>query len=350
MPLFSIANSLTRRAILLFAAAVLSGAAFRTVFAERPPERPDDPTSDSVGVIDGEAIFVSGPMSMEVTGGQVRTVLRSGSDVRVKSGNARIDLVEGGQISICGPAHLSVLKSGASLTVALESGTIHAHIEREPVLTIYTAQIQAHTITIGDGPQDVLVGFDSQGAMCLRANRGAVRLEQQLSGQSVIIPQTGDVLLVNGQFENLQSGVGRCTCELQSAPALQPEISRLATAEDVRKNSLNTKADAPPSPAEKTATEEPIYEVFMPPLIYDSKAKIQPEVDPRMIVLVRRVRVRPTLIFQGRVEGENVAAAHPSPPAARVASANPPKSAAPANDSFVDRVRSYVRRLWSRGS
>jgi hypothetical protein len=344
--LFSIANPLTRRAILLFAATVLSGAAFRTVFAERPPEQPDDATSDSVGVIDGEAIFVSGPMSMEVAGGQVRTVLRSGSDVRVKSGNARIDLVEGGQISICGPAHLSVLKSGASLTVALESGTIHAHIEREPALTVYTAQIQAHTITIGDGPQDVLVGFDSQGAMCLRANRGAVRLEQQLSGQSVIIPQTGDVLLVNGQFENLQSGAGRCTCELQSAPALQPEISRLATAEEVRRNSLNAKAD--PAPAEKPAAEEPVYQVFMPPLIYDAKAKIQPEVDPRMIVLVRRVRVRPTLIFQGRVEGENVAAAHPSPPAARVASANPPKP--PASDSFVDRVRSYVRKLWSRGS
>src|SRR5207245_6393642 len=60
---------------------------------------------------------------------QVKTVLRSGGDVRVKSGTARIDLVEGGQISICGPAHLSVLKSGGSLTIALDTGTIHVHIE-----------------------------------------------------------------------------------------------------------------------------------------------------------------------------------------------------------------------------
>jgi hypothetical protein len=347
--LFSIANPLTRRAILLLAATVLSGAAFRTVLAERP----DEPTSDSVGVIDGEAISVTGPMSMDVAGGRVRTVLRSGSDVRVKSGNARIDLVEGGQISICGPAHLSVLKSGSSLTVALESGTIHAHIEREPALTIYTAQIQAHTITIGDGSQDVLVGFDSAGAMCLRANRGAVRLEQQLTGQSVIIPQTGDVLLVNGQFENLRSGAGHCTCELQTAkaaPLPPPEISQIATAEEVRKNSLNARAGTPPAPAEQPATEEPIYQVFMPPLIYDAKAKVQPEVDPRMIILVRQVRVRPALIFQGRVQGETVAAAKPSSPSARVASANPPKTAAPANDSFVDRVRSYVRKLWSSGT
>jgi len=46
-------------------------------------------------------------------------------------------------------------------------------------------------------------------------------------------------------------------------------------------------------------------------LVYDANAKVQPEFDPRMIVLVRRVRVRPTLIFQGRVEGVAVAAVTP---------------------------------------
>ena len=350
MPLFSIVSCLARRATLVLAATVLSGTAFRTVFAERL----DEPPSDSVGVIDGEAISVTGPMSVDVVQGQVQTILRSGSDVRVKSGNARINLVEGGQISICGPAHLSVLKSGASLTVALESGTIHAHIEREPALTIYTAQIQAHTITIGEGPQDVLVGFESPGAMCLRANRGAIRLEQQLTGQSVIIPQAGDVLLPSGQFENLRSSAGHCACELQvakAAPAPQPEISQLATADEVRKNVLDAKAGPPPATTEKaTAREEPVYQVFMPPLIYDAKAKIQPEVDPKMIILVRRVRVRPTLIFQGRVEGEAVAAVIPTSPPASAASASPPKPASLANDSFVDRVRSFVHKLWSRGT
>ncbi len=144
--------------------------------------RPDEPPSDSVGVIDGEAIRVTGPMSVEVVRGQVRTVLRSGSDVRVKSGTARIDLVEGGQISICGPAHLSVLKSRGSLTIALDTGTIHVHIERDLALTVYTPQIQAQTVAIGNEPRDALVGFDTSGAMCIRANRGAVRVEQQLTG------------------------------------------------------------------------------------------------------------------------------------------------------------------------
>src|SRR5256885_4637073 len=51
--------------------------------------RPDESSSDSVGVIDGEAISVTGPMSVEVVHGRVKTVLRSGSEVRVKSGTAR---------------------------------------------------------------------------------------------------------------------------------------------------------------------------------------------------------------------------------------------------------------------
>src|SRR5260370_13592791 len=169
--------------------------------------RPDEPAADSVGIIDGEAISVTGPMSVEVVHGQAKTVLRSGSDVRVKSGSARIDLVEGGQITICGPAHLSVLKSGNSLTVALDTGTIHVYIEREPTLTIYTPQIQAQTVAIGDGPQDALFGFDTEGAMCMRANQGAVRIAQQLTGQGVLIPQGGHVLFLNGRLDTVRYSV-----------------------------------------------------------------------------------------------------------------------------------------------
>ncbi len=351
MPQLLILDRFTRRAALLLALAMISTLALLAA----APERPDEPLPDSVGVIDGQAIRVTGPMKVEVVHGEVRTVLRSGSDVRVKSGTARIDLVEGGQISICGPAHLSVLKSGGSLTLALDTGTIHVHIEREPALTIYTPQIQAQTVAIGDGPQDVLVGFDTQGAMCIRANRGAVRVEQQLTGQSVLIPQSGDILLLNGQLDSLRTSAGHCACEPQAAEASllpQPEISQLATAEEVRKKAIDAKPDARPALPDRTrVNEEPVYQVFMPPLIYDAKAKVQPQVDARMIVLVRRVRVRPTLIFQGRVEGETIAAVTPPPaPVPATIGTSASKPATPAGDSFVDRVRSFVRKLWSRGS
>ncbi len=88
----------------------------------------------------------------------------------------------------------------------------------------------------------------------------------------------------------------------------------------------------------------------MPPLIYDANAKVQPEIDPRLIVLVRRVRVRPTLIFQGRVEEVAVAAVTPPPAPAPAAAANAPKPVAPSSDSFVGRVRNFVRKLWPTGS
>ncbi len=313
--------------------------------------RPDETAADAVGVIDGESVSVSGPMSLEVVNGQAKTLLRSGSDVRVKSGAARIDLVEGGQISICGPAHLSVLKSGGSLTVALDTGTIHVFIEHDLPLNIYTPQIQAHTVAVGGGPRDALVGFDSSGAMCVRTNRGAVQLEQQLTGQNVLLPQSGDVFIFNGQLENLRSSAGHCACELQSAKETPPQVGQLATAEEARKHGSEAKPSKPTAAAEQAlATEEPVYHVFMPPLIYDAKAKVQPEVDPRMIVLVRRVRVRPALIFQGRVEGVAAAAVTPAPTPAPAAVANTVKPTAPASDSFGKRVRNFVRKLWPSSS
>jgi hypothetical protein len=316
--------------------------------------RADQPPGDAVGRIEGEAISVTGPMSIEVVAGQTQTVLRSGADVRVKSGMARIDLVEGGQITICGPAHFSVLKSGGALTIALDSGTVHAYTQGEPAITFYTAQIKAQSIAVMDPNEETLVGFDAAGALCVRASRGAVRLENQLTGQSLIVPQSGDVLITNGQFETLKTNAGHCVCELQlaksapSQPQTKPEVSRLASPEELAKRPPNAKR-APPTDDDVT------YTVYNPPLVYDAKKKVQPEFDPNLIVLVRRVRVRPTLIFYGRVEGETIAAnsAPPSPelssPARQSAPlpAASPKPATPPSDSFFDRLKTFMRRLWS---
>lgn len=315
---------------------------------------PDQPVGDSVGLIEGADITVTGPMSVEVVGGQTKTILRSGSDVRVKSGQARISLVEGGQISICGPAHFSVLKAGGSLTVALESGVIHARMDREPGLTIYTAQIQAQPVAIGDNPRELLAGFESAGVMCIRTYRGAMRLEQQLSGQSVMVPQGGDVLLTNGQIETMENGVGHCHCELQiaKAPAVPPPgIAPNGGAGDVAKTEGDENSGMAAGSGDKQATkEEPTFEVILPPLRFDANAKVQPPPDPQLMVLVRRVRVRPALVFLGRVEGDPVTpVAAASPPRAPVAPA-PAPAPPPAQGSTLDRVKTFFRRWWSKGS
>ncbi len=311
------------------------------------------PLGDAVGAIEGDSISIEGPMSVEVVHGQVRTVLRSGSDVRVKAGQARIKLVEGGEILICGPAHFSVLKSGGALTLALEGGIIHARLENDLALTVYTPQIQARPISIGGGPEDVLVGLDSVGAMCIRANKGAVRVEQQLTGQSVLVPQSGDVLLTNGQMESLRTAPGSCTCEVEIAAKPAPEtteVSMLASTEESKKAAEERKADPPPATAPPPAEKpEPVYQVFMPPLRYDANAKVQPDYDPSLVVLVRRVRVRPTLIFQGKVEGDPVIA-RATPPPPLPAARKPASAQKPADDSTWNRVKTYWRKLWSPSS
>jgi hypothetical protein len=341
----------TARLVLLAAASILASAPALPAYPlARFTAAEDVAAADTIGAIEGDSIAVSGPMSVEVVHGQVKTILRSGSDVHVKAGVARIDLVEGGLVTICGPAHFSVLKSAGALTVALDTGTIHIRIQRAPAITIFTAQIKAQPLSIGDDVEDLLVGFDSPGVMCIRATRGAVRLEQQLTGQSVLVPQSGDVLLTNGQLDTLNNSNGRCACELLTAKITvdpQAEISQLATAEDLRKRNFDAKPIVP-APTEKPAPkEEPIYQVIVPPLIYDANAKFQPEIDPSMIVLVRRVRVRPTVIFQGRVLDEPptppVAASSPTAAQSPPSKSSSPKSASP---SVIDRVRTYFHNLW----
>ncbi len=341
----------------LYACAAAIGLACFSLWAAA---RPDEPAYDTVGAIEGEAISVQGPLNIEVVQGRTRTILRSGSDIRVKSGDARIDLVEGGQIAICGPAHLSVLKSVNLLTLALDTGIIHAHIEHQPVLTIYTAQLQAKLIPIGDAPQDALVGFDTTGAMCIRATSGAVRVEQQLTAQSVIVPQGADILVSNGQLDTLRSAATRCPCELQlaktSPPPPQIEVSRLPTPTEVHE--AQTERSKAPSPLQKPAPakEEPVYQVFMPPLSYDASARVQRDYfDPQLIVLVRRVRVRPSLIFQGRVAGESrvaknsVPASVASNPSATSVppSSQPPQKNPQTSVTLMDRVRAFFHRLFS---
>ena len=321
----------------------LAGVALFTICAVTAFARADEPAvTDKVGSIEGEAISVEGPMSVDVVGGKVRTVLRSGSDVRVKTGQARIDLLEGGHITICGPAHFSVLKSGGALTVALESGTIRAFMQSEPALTVYTPQIQAKPISIGNSTMELLVGLDAVGSMCIRATKGAVRIEQQLTGQNMLVPQNVDVTLTNGQLETLKTSNEHCLCEEQqifSSSTGPVEVSQLASSEELKKKATAGPPANAPSPAEKT---EPVYQVFMPPLHYDASSKTQEEFDPNLIILVRRVRVRPTLIFQGKVEGESVIAQNTAPLATGKTVPATPKP----DETTWNRMKNYLRNLF----
>jgi len=300
---------------------------------------------ETVGRIEGEDIAVKGAAGVEVEGGRSTTVLSSGSEVTVRSGQARLVLVEGGEIGICAPAHFSLLKSGGAVTLALDYGRIHARLEHNAPLVIYTPLIVATPIAIGDRPRDTTVGLDVNGAMCLLAASGAVRVEQQLTGQSILVPYGGEVALAGGQLASLRGTAGGCQCEVLSARANSPpprprpaELSVLARP---------TKPPEKPAAREEVkppAIEEPIYKVLMPPLTFEATAPAPPTPSPETILLVR---VRPAAVFSGRVESPPRPPAPPPQPARSSVSADdaPPKK----NTSLGVKIGAFFRRMFSRG-
>jgi hypothetical protein len=333
---------LTAATALLLALAASAG----TLCAQAPPE--------TVGRIYGADIAVKGAIGVEVEGGRSTTALASGSEVTVRSGAARLLLAEGGEIGVCGPAHFSLLKSGGSITLALDYGRIHARLEGAMPLTVYSALIVATPVAIAAGPRDATIGLEQSGAMCVLAGRGAVRIEQQLTGQVILVPQSGEVAFAEGQLDSLRGSAGACQCDVQTAKADPPEGPRppeitVAVPADLARPIKPPQKNAKPETVEDVkppAIEEPIYKVMMPPLSFNaaSPEPPEPQPSPETMLLVREVRVRPAVEFHGRVEEAPAPlAAQPAHVTGSVLEAPPKKHA-----SFGTRVRGFFRRLFGR--
>jgi hypothetical protein len=310
-----------------------------------------------VGRIEGDDLEVATntPSGIEKDAGS--TVVASGSDVTLHSGHALLLLNGGGEISICGPAHFKLIKSSSALTLALDYGRVHPSLESAEEFTIYTPTIVATPIAISGGLRDMTVGLEQSGEMCVFASRGAMRVEPQFSEQSMIVPQGGTVSLAGGQIQSLQADSSSCSCDFprahmeapESAPPSGPRPTRDVGALSApllpeRKRVSNA---APPS----APAGEPVYTVLMPPLSFDANSpEPPPEPAPETVLLVREVRLRPTVEFRGHVNPAPApVAAHAAPPAPAAAAASsdnrPPAPPPPA--SLLDRVRTFFRKLTS---
>ena len=309
-----------------------------------------------IGRIEGDDLEVATntPTGIEKDAGS--TVVASGSDVTLRSGHALLLLNGGGEVSICGPAHFKLIKSSGALTLALDYGRVHPSLESSSdEFTIYTPTIVATPIAISGGLRDMTVRLEQDGEMCVLTSRGAMRVEPQFSVQSMIIPQGGTVSLAGGQIQSLQADPTSCSCDFPRAHMEAPESApppRSRSASDVgalaaplppeRKKASN----APPPSA---PSGEPVYTVLMPPLSFDaSSPEPPPSPAPETILLVREVRLRPTVEFRGHVNpAPTPVAAHPEPPAASPAP-TPSDDRPPAPPpSLLDRVRTFFRRLTS---
>jgi hypothetical protein len=146
----------------------------------------------------------------------------SGSVVTVHVGQARMTLTAGGRVDICGPAKFTVLESRGAITLALNFGRMHVQIPATTSLRIYTPTIIATPLDIGGAVRDVNVGLDLNDSLCVVSTGGAVRLEQQFSGEGLIVPQAGEFFLEGGNLVPVVGAPGSCECVAQLARAAPP--------------------------------------------------------------------------------------------------------------------------------
>jgi hypothetical protein len=174
----------------------------------------------TIGSITGDDLSVE--RSSGVLSPDSRSVLLiNGSVITVHSGQARLGLVGGGSIGICGPAKFTLLESQGALTVALAFGRLHIYLQNEVPFAIYTPLTVARPIALSNGLRDATLGLDPSGALCVLATRGGVRLENQLSGETVVVPEPSEIFLSGGQ-PNAPAAAGSCRCEVSRSESPRP--------------------------------------------------------------------------------------------------------------------------------
>jgi hypothetical protein len=312
-----------------------------------PSLRAQEMPAGAIGRVEGNDISVesgtpSGVASASpASGGYVF----NGSVVTVHDGKARLALAAGGAVDICGPAKLTLLESGGAITLALDFGRIHLRLLRGTSLRIFTPTIIATPLDIGGEARDITAGLDMNDSLCVLATSGAIRLEQQFTGEGIIVPQAGEFFLNAGKLVPIAGTPGSCGCaalHAQSAPP--PQIPVLGVSSSARLEAAAPPAESVPAPATPAQTAPPTepnvqlrvlaqaddihpimppvkdtpappppdampqYKIIMPPLGFSASSPTPPA-DPPMdaVLLVRTVHVEPEYEFTGHVEAPNIA-------------------------------------------
>ena len=321
-----------------------------------PAGGPDDkPAAETIARIEGDDISVHGEVNLERETGRSFAELSSGAEVNVRSGRARIELLGGGEIGVCGPAKFSLLRSGAALTLALDFGRIHARLNESQAVTVFTPLAVATPVPISGGSDELHLGLEQTGKMCLYAARGAVRVQPQFGDEAVLIPQNVEASFTEGRLEAVRQASHTCTCDALSVfAALRPPAVRVEPSVLPAGNGANSSSPAPatakdsdpPAAAAKAATEEPIWKVHMPALSFDATAPAAAPPRPETILLFREVQVQHGAQFHG-----SVAPRSPAPPASPPNAAGKPATANSTpqlekKPSFGARVRNFFRRIF----
>jgi hypothetical protein len=310
--------------------------------------RAQDAQPSVIGRIEGNDISVQGP-STPGNDNETNTpsiMVGNGSVVTVHAGDARMTLLSGGEVDICGPAKFTLLQSGLAITLALDFGRIRVRLPASVELRLFTPTIVATPIDIGGGARDITAGLDLDDSLCVLAATGALQLEHQFSGEKLIVPEAGEFFLNGGKLLPVAGKPGSCQCAaMQTRPRPAPaEPQEFATSvqpltaapsQPVAPPAMPNAPPPAPTPAsnvefsipahaneahplaspQKTAvptlppTTIPVYTVVAP-LSFSAGTPLPPP-DPPIdtVMLVREAQVQPTWEFQGHVDAPNFAVA-----------------------------------------
>ena len=263
-----------------------------------PPGR-----QDLVGRLSGDDVSVTGAISFENENGRATALLASGSDLTLRSGQAKIDMPEGGDIILCGPAHLSFLKSGPAITIALDYGQIHLQVGAAAQVTVYTPLLIVAPEGIGDREPDLTVGLDQKGELCVMALSGAMRIEEQFTGENLIVPQGGNIEMDGGELRALRSGSRRCSCELLVSG--NNTLKQLETS-----TTAHPSPSGPITPRAPQSTDSATYRIEMPLTFNASSVDIGSALTSDAMRVIRESVADPPIFFRGAVTP-----ALPAPPA-----------------------------------
>lgn len=308
----------------------------------------------TIGRIEGADVSVDGgTAAANGSAGVAPSIyVTSGSVVTVHSGKAQMTLNGGGQIDICGPAKFTLLQSSDAVTLALSFGRMHVQLSAATALRIFTPTIIATPIGIGAGSRDITVGLDASDSLCVLAASGALRLEQQFTGEGLIVPQSGEFFLAEGRLVPVAGAPGTCQCAAIEArvatpppsplpqagmsanlalsppppavvtpqppaksdatptpnepPAAEPEIeySVLAHANDAHPNASAPKSAPAPTVPPNTSVE---YKIELPPMSFSSASPNPPlAATEQTVLLIRYAHVRRDWEFSGHVDAPHV--------------------------------------------
>jgi len=308
----------------------------------------------TIGRIEGADVSVDGGTAAAngSAGVAASIYVTSGSIVTVHSGKAQMTLNGGGQIDICGPAKFTLLQSSDAITLALSFGRMHVQLSAATALRIFTPTIIATPIGIGAGSRDITLGLDASDSLCVLAASGALRLEQQFTGEGLIVPQSGEFFLAEGRLVPVAGTPGTCQCAALEArvatpppsplpqagmsaslalspppappvvvapqapsksdaasnepPAAEPEIqySVLAHANDAHPNAAAPKPAPAPTVPPNTSVE---YKIELPPMSFSSASPNPPlAATEQTVLLIRYAHVSRDWEFSGHVDAPRV--------------------------------------------